>query len=236
MCNEYQLILPFDDVIEAFNRTGSRLVFPTGMPNFGPMVSIRIGERAPVITLGRDGPELIMTPWAWRSPQGPPVFNFRSDGRSFGNSARCLIPADGVFEFARAELGQKRKTKWHFTLAGQSLFWVAGLIKDGAFTMLTTEPGPDIAPYHDRQIVVLKPEDSAAWLHLQRPRRICFAHGPPNPSTSIRFFHWRAEAVQVVERVSLAPVTGPATARARGCCSSLVPASQTLRGLSNGVI
>jgi putative SOS response-associated peptidase YedK len=29
-----------------------------------------------------------------------------------------------------------------------------------AFTMLTMAPGPDIAPYHDRQIVVL---DRAAW-------------------------------------------------------------------------
>ena len=37
MCNEYQLILPFDDVIAAFNLTGNRLVFPGGMPNFGPM-------------------------------------------------------------------------------------------------------------------------------------------------------------------------------------------------------
>ena len=35
MCNEYQLVLPFDDVIEEFNRTGSRLVFPGGMPNGG---------------------------------------------------------------------------------------------------------------------------------------------------------------------------------------------------------
>ena len=35
--------------------------------------------------------------------------------------------------------------------------------------MLTTEPGPDIASYLDRQIVVLRPEEGAAWLHLQKP-------------------------------------------------------------------
>ena len=28
----------------------------------------------------------------------------------------------------------------------------------------TTEPGPDIAPYHDRQIVILPRRDWAAWL------------------------------------------------------------------------
>ena len=33
-----------------------------------------------------------------------------------------------------------------------------------AWTMLTTEPGPDIAPYHDRQIVILLPKDYGRWL------------------------------------------------------------------------
>lgn len=169
MCNEFQLILPFDGVIETFNRSGDPLVFPGGMPNFGPAASIRIGDRVPIITLGGSGPQLVTTPWAWRSPQGPPVFNFRSDGRSFANSVRCLIPADGFFEFTDPEPGQKRKTKWRFTLAGERLFWVAGLVKDGAFAMLTTEPGTDIAPYNNRQIVVLKPEEGAAWLNLERP-------------------------------------------------------------------
>ena len=38
-----------------------------------------------------------------------------------------------------------------------------------SFTMLTTEPGPDIAPIHNRQVCVLKPEDWAAWLFLTKP-------------------------------------------------------------------
>lgn len=169
MCNEYQLVLPFDDVIEEFNRTGSRLVFPGGMPNFGPMAGIRIGDRAPIITLGPDGPQLVTTPWSWPSRNGPPVFNFRSDGRSFEGSERCLVPADGLFEFTAAEPGQKRKTKWRFTLENERLFWIAGIVKNGAFALLTTEPGPDIQPYHDRQIVLLRPEEGAAWLRLERP-------------------------------------------------------------------
>ena len=43
--------------------------------------------------------------------------------------------------------------------------------KDGAlsFTMLTTEPGPDIASIHDRQVCVLKPEQWADWLFLTKP-------------------------------------------------------------------
>lgn len=169
MCNEYQLSLPLTAFVAVFEQTGDPIAFPDGLPNLGPLPSIRIGDRAPILRLGPKGPEAVLTPWAWRGPQGRPVFNFRSDGRTFGTSDRCLVPADGFFEFTAAEPGQKRKTKWRFTLADAPLFWVAGLIKDGAFAMLTTEPGPDIAPYHDRQIVVLRPEDGAAWLTLARP-------------------------------------------------------------------
>ena len=35
--------------------------------------------------------------------------------------------------------------------------------------MLTTEPGPDIAPYHDRQIVLLGPSDFERWLDPRVP-------------------------------------------------------------------
>lgn len=169
MCNEYQLILPFDQAIEEFNRTRNPLVFPDGVPNFGATSSIRIGDRAPVIWAGLNGPQARMTTWAWKGPGGRPVFNFRSDGRSFANSQRCVIPADGFYEFTGPEPGQKRKTKWRFSLEDSASFWIAGLIKDGAFAMLTTEPGPDIAPYHDRQIVLLPIGRALDWLDLRRP-------------------------------------------------------------------
>lgn len=168
MCNEYQLKLPIAEVVATLEAIDGPVSFPAGRPNLGPMASIRIGDRAPVVRSGVDGPELSLMPWAWTSPQGRPVFNFRSEDRSFSGSVRCLIPADAFFEFTAAETGQKRKTKWRFSLAGAPMFWIAGLIRDDAFAMLTTAPGQDIAPYHDRQIVVLRPEDGAAWLHLQR--------------------------------------------------------------------
>ncbi len=33
-----------------------------------------------------------------------------------------------------------------------------------AFTLLTTDPSPDVAPIHDRQMVVLGHADWSAWL------------------------------------------------------------------------
>jgi len=38
-----------------------------------------------------------------------------------------------------------------------------------AFTILTTEPGPDVAPIHNRQVVVLERADWLGWLDLTRP-------------------------------------------------------------------
>jgi putative SOS response-associated peptidase YedK len=105
-------------------------------------------------------------------PKSGPIFNFRSEGRRFGESKRCLIPASAFFEFT----GKKYpKAKHRFTLQNAPFMAIAGLWRDGegnqppSFTMLTTEPGPDIGPYHNRQIVVLRPEDWASWIHLTKP-------------------------------------------------------------------
>ena len=51
---------------------------------------------------------------------------------------------------------------------------IAGIWRDTrdvgeAFTMLTMEPGPDIAPYHDRQIVILDRDAWADWLDPSVP-------------------------------------------------------------------
>ena len=35
--------------------------------------------------------------------------------------------------------------------------------------MLTTSLGPDVEPYHLRQVVVLRPEDWGAWVYLPKP-------------------------------------------------------------------
>lgn len=64
---------------------------------------------------------------------------------------------------------KKRKDKWLFTKTGERWFCIAGIWRSSpavgeAFTMLTLEPGPDVAPYHNRQIAVLDRADWAAWL------------------------------------------------------------------------
>jgi putative SOS response-associated peptidase YedK len=106
------------------------------------------------------------------NPRFGPVFNFRSEGRRFDKSNRCLVPASAFFEFT----GKKYpKAKHRFALAAAPFMAIAGLWREGqgnqppSFTMLTTAPGPDVAPYHDRQVAVLRPTDWAAWINLTAP-------------------------------------------------------------------
>lgn len=88
-----------------------------------------------------------------------------------------LFPAialgSAFFEFT----GKKYpKAKHRFTLSGSPFMAIAGLWREGkngelpAFTMLTTEPSPDVEPYHNRQVVVLEPEDWAHWIYFTKPQ------------------------------------------------------------------
>jgi putative SOS response-associated peptidase YedK len=121
--------------------------------------------------------ELVQRPWSWPNARGKPVFNFRSEGREFA-SGRCLIVADGFFEFTAdpdAQLAKRaRKKRWLFTKNGEPWFCIAGLWRTDeqsgeAYTMLTTNPGPDVAPYHDRQVAILHREQWGRWLDLSKP-------------------------------------------------------------------
>lgn len=132
---------------------------------------IKINDVAPVMRAAGNGIELTQMTFGFPplGPRGRPVFNFRSEGRSFETSNRCLIPASAFFEFTGKRYP---KAKHRFTLSGASFMAIAGIWRGGtppAFTMLTTAPGPDVAPYHDRQLVVLKPEDWATWIYLTKP-------------------------------------------------------------------
>jgi putative SOS response-associated peptidase YedK len=188
MCSQFQVKLPLHVVEASFSHTRFPLRFPTGRPNLEPRDVVTIGDAASVVVSGSEGPELASLSFGWKGPNGRPVFNFRSDGRSFEQSKRCLIPASGFFEFTDPQPGQKRKTRWLFTLAGEPWFWIAGIVRDRGFAMLTTPPGGDIAPYHDRQIVVLPPSEGIAWLDLGRPEAELLTSLPTGSLTVERDF------------------------------------------------
>lgn len=133
---------------------------------------IRIGDLGPVLRASGNGVELVAMRFGFPPPRpkAGPIFNFKSDGRDFSESRRCVVVLSGFFEFTGSKYP---KTKHRLSLKDSPVMGIAGLWsedKDGmlSFTMLTTKPGPDIAPIHDRQVCVLKPEDWAAWLFLTK--------------------------------------------------------------------
>jgi putative SOS response-associated peptidase YedK len=174
MCNLYTQSRSVDEVARLFRELQMPLGFPEGIPNLEPR-DIRITDPAPIVRAdAAGGYSLVVRRWSWPGPTGKPVYNFRSDGREFP-SGRCLIIADGFYEFtASADPKRKRKDRWLFAQPDEALVGIAGLVRalpdvGEAFTMLTTEPGPDVAPYHGRQVAVLAPADWKAWLDHSAP-------------------------------------------------------------------
>ncbi|MBN9567759.1 MAG: SOS response-associated peptidase [Alphaproteobacteria bacterium] len=172
MCNDYRLTVDVASIIEEFADLKIKIVFSEGAPNIEPRQDIKITDVAPIVRTvegSRNQGDLVQRRWSWPGPNRRPVYNFRSDGRELV-SGRCLIVADGFYEFtAPSDPKKKLKDKWLFTLRDNPIFCVAGIWRETkdvgqAFTMLTMEPGPDIAPYHDRQIVIVDRDAWADWL------------------------------------------------------------------------
>jgi putative SOS response-associated peptidase YedK len=83
---------------------------------------------------------------------------------------RCLVPADGFYEWKRTGSG---KQPYYIRLRSQELFAFAGLWEiwnapDGgevhSCTVITTGPNELMANLHDRMPVILAPADYAEWL------------------------------------------------------------------------
>jgi putative SOS response-associated peptidase YedK len=173
MCNLFKNTVSFADLARAFGAAGRPVLKPESgaAPNWPLFEAVRPTDAAPIIRPCGDGVEILQLRWGFASdrPKAPPVTNFRSEGRRFANAedrGRCLVPATAFYEFTG---NRSPKTRWRFSEAGQPWFCLAGLWRrsgDGAelFTLLTTEPGPDMAPYHNRQVVVVPRAAWAGWL------------------------------------------------------------------------
>jgi putative SOS response-associated peptidase YedK len=94
---------------------------------------------------------------------------------------RCLIVADGFYEWMKAEDPKQPRQPWHFQVDGGEPFAFAGLCTrkewsdpeergydDGYLytcTLVTTTPNEVVSPVHDRMPAILpSPEAEAAWL------------------------------------------------------------------------
>ena len=115
--------------------------------------------------------------WAKDAAVGYKMINARAesaaDKPAFGEAMRrrrCLIPADGFYEWKRAG---KEKIPYCFTLADDAVFAFAGLWERWknpqgetveSCTILTTTPNELVRDVHDRMPVILAPDAYELWL------------------------------------------------------------------------
>jgi putative SOS response-associated peptidase YedK len=170
MCNRYGYNNPLHRLREMFEQVD--LPFAGPAPNLEPREEIRPTDPAPLVRAEDGVIRLEEVKWGFSPgrPRAAPVINFRSEGRTFGRG-RALAPASHFFEFTEpADKKQKRKDQWRFTATDSDLFAMAALWRPAqadwppSFTLLTRDPGPDLAPYHNREIIILPQNLWRAWL------------------------------------------------------------------------
>lgn len=145
------------------------------------------GQFMPVVTSGDGKPELDVMKWglvpAWaKDPKiGYKLINARDDTifnkpvwRNIILRQRCLIPADGFYEWQKITVASKEQKQPFYIKPKQAdLFSFAGVWetrKDAeglelkTYSIITTSPNKEMKTIHNRMPVILHQEDYTSWL------------------------------------------------------------------------
>lgn len=176
MCCRYTLIVPTAMLESLFE-----IEILGDLP---PRYNIAPSQPIPAVRTDRQGQrELALFQWglipSWsKEPAiGARMINARAETaaekpafRAAMRRRRCLIPADGFYEWAQAGASKQphyiqMKDGQPFAFAGQWELWCG---EDGSeiesCAILTTEANPLLKPIHHRMPVILRPEDYGRWM------------------------------------------------------------------------
>jgi putative SOS response-associated peptidase YedK len=153
------------------------------VPEVEPRYNIAPTQAILGVVEAADGREMkfykwgLVPSWAKDKSMGARLINARSETiqekpsfREAFKQRRCIIPADGFYEWQRTEGG---KQPFFFRMQDERPFGFAGLWDrwEGiggevihSCTILTTEANDVLRPVHDRMPVILHPEEYALWL------------------------------------------------------------------------
>jgi putative SOS response-associated peptidase YedK len=170
MCGRYSLSKTEMRLVSRFAPGESTMLFKERY-NIAPTQTV------PVILL--DHAQLVEKPMRWGLQptwSTHPIINAKCETlvkkptfrRSF-QGQRCLVPADGFYEWRKPG-----KTPFRFVLLDQELFCFAGIWDwssiAGAdepvetFAIITTEANSDVRAYHHRMPLILSPAQYEGWL------------------------------------------------------------------------
>jgi putative SOS response-associated peptidase YedK len=177
MCGRFRLSRRKQIVEEHFSVSGEEDWVPRyNIAPTQPVVVIRQNPKEPIreLSLMRWG---LIPSWAKDSSAAARMINARSETagtkpafRDALKSRRCLVPADGFYEWVRAG---KTKQPYCFEINEGELFGFAGLWdrwKDASgntvetCSILTTTPNAVTSAVHDRMPVILDPDAYNLWL------------------------------------------------------------------------
>jgi putative SOS response-associated peptidase YedK len=153
--------------------------------DWAPRYNIAPTQRVPIIRVSPVTGQREMVParwglvptWAKDITIGNRLINARAESvaskpsfRSAFKRRRCLVPADGYFEWQKRPAGKQpyyihRRDNLPFGFAGLWESWHED--QDDAletFTVITTDASPTAAAVHDRMPVIIEPRDYGAWL------------------------------------------------------------------------
>jgi len=180
MCGRYELHTHPAAIALAFGLAEAPSVAPRY--NIAPMTQVPVIRARDDAT--REWVEMrwgLVPRWAKDPAIGAKLINARAETvaekPSFSTAFRrhrCLIPADGFYEWRPTPSGKQpvhvsRRDGAPFGFAGVYERW---LDADGAVldtcTILTTAANEALRPIHDRMPVIVAPEDYARWLDVTR--------------------------------------------------------------------
>lgn len=178
MCGRFTLIVSLEELMLRYELDSGHSV-PYHRPQYN------IAPTQMVLSIIHDGSRLrlgelkwgLVPSWAKDSSMGSRMINARSETlaqkpayRLPFERKRCLIPADGFYEWQQTGSGKrpyriKLKSSELFSMAGLYDIWVR---EDGSklatCTVITTRPNSLMEPIHDRMPVILRPEDELRWV------------------------------------------------------------------------
>jgi putative SOS response-associated peptidase YedK len=179
MCGRFTLAVEQDDLLRFF---GIPVEAWEELTAYRPRTNIAPTQQ--VLTVGADGPHTpALMRWglipSWRKPgqKLPLAINAKSETAAtngmFRNAykrQRCLIPADGFYEWQQGDRGKP----YRIGMAGWGLFAFAGLWErwedpasgevTRSTTILTCPPNELCAGIHDRMPVIVPPDAYERWL------------------------------------------------------------------------
>lgn len=177
MCGRYALILPPEAIRQLFRFFGP--VWNGATPNWPPRYNVAPTQLVPVL---RAPNELALLKWglipAWsKELPSAPLINARGESidhkpsfRASFQNRRCLVPADGFYEWRedaklKTPLFIRMRTQAPIVFAGLWDRWIA---PDGkrvdSMAIVTTAANGLIGQLHDRMPVILDANDWAGWL------------------------------------------------------------------------